>query len=156
MLSTRRFDLVSSVSLRPATKIATHLLLISVLATALCCLFSAPANAQGSLSLGTVDTPTGGTCNTSDGWYYYTDPNHNVHYLNCLQTTVRSCQNAAAWPLTFGYLSPAGIVPNTPKALGTVVLFTGDGGILRAISGTFGYADAYFRAGYEVVELAWN
>jgi hypothetical protein len=94
MLSTRRFSPEGSISLRSTTKIATHLLLISALAVSVCCLFSAPTFAQGSLSLGTVDTPTAGTF-TANGWYSYTAPNRNVYPVNCLQTTVRNCSNAA-------------------------------------------------------------
>jgi hypothetical protein len=36
------------------------------------------------------------------------------------------------------------------------VLFTGDGGGASQLGGNFGYADAYFKAGYEVVQLAWG
>src|SRR5229473_574665 len=129
MLSARRFDPERSISIRPTTKIATHLLVISALAVIVCCLLSAPTFAQGSLGLGMVDAPTPGTCLSTDHWYYYTDPNHNIYNETCLQTTVRNCQNTADWPVTFGYLSPAGIVPNTPNALGIVVIFSGDGGV---------------------------
>ena len=100
MLSTRRFDPEISISLRSTTKIATHLLLISALAVSVCCLFSAPTLAQGSLSLGTVDTPvactpTTCTCDPNNGWYSYNGTN-----LNCFKTTVRGCQNANDWSLT--------------------------------------------------------
>jgi hypothetical protein len=122
------------------------------MAVIVCGLFSALTYAQGSLSLGTVDTPTAGTCNTSDGWYSY----NGVHPVNCLQTTVRNCSNAADWPLTFGYLSPANIVPGISLAKGTIVFFTGDGGVLGVLPGTTTYADFYFKAGYEIVQLAWN
>jgi hypothetical protein len=47
-------------------------------------------------------------------------------------------------------------VPNTPKALGTIVFFTGDGGVTSQLPGTTNYADFYFKAGYEIVQLAWN
>ncbi len=154
MLSTRRFDPEISISLRSTTKIATHLLLISALAVSVCCLFSAPTLAQGSLSLGTVDTPvactpTTCTCDPNNGWYSYNGTN-----LNCFKTTVRGCQNANDWSLTFGYLDPSGIT--VTHANGTVVIFTGDGGLQRALNGTFAFADNYFKAGYEIVELAWN
>ena len=83
MLSTRRLDPEISITLRSTTKIATHLLLISALAVSVCCLFSAPTLAQGSLSLGTVDTPvactpTTCTCDPNNGWYSYNGTN-----LNC-------------------------------------------------------------------------
>jgi hypothetical protein len=156
MLATRRRVSERATKLGSITTIATHLLVAFALAVVVCCLFSTTSLAQGSLSLGTVDTPTTGTCNTSDGWYYYTDPGSTKHYLNCRQTTVRNCQNAADWPLTFGYLNPAGIVPNTAHAIGTIVFFSGDGGGLSVLPGNFGYADAYFKAGYEIVEIAWN
>ena len=156
MLSVHRSTCRCSVSAGSTRKIATHVLVVSALAVIACCLAPAPTYAQGSLSLGTVDTPTTGTCQTTDGWYYYTDPSNNVHTLNCLQTTVRNCTNANPWPLTFGYLNPAGIVPGVSKALGTIVLFTGDGGVVQLLHGNFGFADKYFQAGYEIVELAWN
>jgi hypothetical protein len=156
MLATRRRVSEAPAKLGSITTIAAHLFVTLTLAVVVCCLFSTATYAQGSLSLGTVDTPTTVTSNTSDGWYYYTDPSHNVHNLNCLQTTVRSCSNAADWPLTFGYLNPVGIVPGVSTTLGTIVFFTGDGGGLSVLPGNFGYANNYFKAGYEIVELAWN
>jgi hypothetical protein len=156
MLSARRFSHECLISLTLVPRNAAHLLLLFALAVVFCCLFSVSACAQGSLSLGTVDTPTTATCPTTDGWYYYTDPSHNVHPLNCRQTTVRNCANTQPWSMTFGYLNPVGIVPNTPKALGTIVFFTGDGGLVRLLQGNFGFADKYFQAGYEIVEVAWN
>jgi hypothetical protein len=143
-LADPRFE--RAISLRSTTKIATRLLLFSALAV-IGCLFSVSTYAQGSLSLGTLDTPTTATCQTTDGWYYHTDSSHNTHPLNCLQTTVRNCASANPWHLTFGYLSPVGIVPTVTKEPGTIVLFTGDGGIVQLLQGNFGFADKYFQAG---------
>jgi hypothetical protein len=47
-------------------------------------------------------------------------------------------------------------VPNTPVAKGTIIMFIGDGGVQSALSGTSLFADAYFKAGYEIVEFVWN
>jgi hypothetical protein len=156
MLSARRLTLKYRLSLKSTRKIATSLLLVSALAMIVCCLLPAASYAQGSLSLGTVATPTPWTCPATDGWYVYTDVSGNNHTLNCFQTTVSGCANASPWLMTFGYLNPVGIVPNVSKALGTIVLFTGDGGLVQLLHGNFGFADKYFQAGYEIVELAWN
>ena len=120
-----------------------------------CCSFSTTGHAQTPLQLGSVGSVTAappGSCDSSNGWYAY-----GSNSLNCYTATVSGCPNADRWGLTFGYLNPAAIQPPlVSNALGTIVMFIGDGGVQSALSGTTPFADAYFKAGYEIVEFAWN
>jgi hypothetical protein len=89
------------------------------------------------------------------GWYQYTDPVGNIYNVTCQAATI-SCPNTDNWGVTLGYLDPAGKVPNTSQTRGTIIFFTGDGGGVSQLPGTLGYADAYFKAGYEIVQVAWS
>lgn len=67
------------------------------------------------------------------------------------QNAVINCPNTQSMSLAFGEINPAN-VGLVPQALGTIVILGGDGGVLP---GNFGFADNFFRAGYEIVEFAW-
>lgn len=140
------------ITFRSANTVATHLLIASALAVIVCCSLSGVGYAQGSLSLGSVQDGNipGMTCDPMDGWYYYSNNGTNTH-LVCKSVTM-SCPNTQAIGLKFGYLSPVGVVPGISKPLGTIVVLGGDGG---TTPGNFGFADAYFKAGYEIVEAVW-
>jgi hypothetical protein len=141
---------------RTTTKVLTHSFVLSALAVIAYCLFTLPTYAQGSLPLGTLTITGNGTCNTSDGWYYYTSPNGTKYYLTCQTATVSGCSNAQdSWGLTFGYLSPTTVNPQI-QPLGTIVIFSGDGGGTSQLLGNFGYAQEYFEANYEIVQFAWT
>jgi hypothetical protein len=56
------------------------------------------------------------------------------------------------WAVTIGYLNPVGVISGLAAAKGLIVLHGGDGGTTPA---SFALTDAYFRAGYEVVQVAW-
>jgi len=132
-------------NLRPTTTIAADLL--AAFALAVVCLFSAPTHAQASLPLGTVALSNVlWSCGQTGGWYYYQNGG-NPTYMNC-QSGVVVCPNTQSMQFTFGVLDPAtvGISPT----LGTIVILGGDGG---TSPGDSGYADYYFRAGYEIVEM---
>jgi hypothetical protein len=76
--------------------------------------------------------------------------------MTCQIATV-TCSNVAAnvsdLSLTFGYLNPVGpILPAGSQPNGVIVLHGGDGGTMPE---SFALTDAYFKAGYEVVQVAW-
>jgi hypothetical protein len=72
--------------------------------------------------------------------------------MNC-QNAVATCPNTANLSLTFGYLNPVGIVGGVSQAKGVIVYLTGDDG---TSPGNVDYLDAYFKAGFEVVSVAWG
>jgi hypothetical protein len=114
-----------------------------------------PAHAQyGPLSVGTWTKPVSSTTCTATSWFSY-----GTNYENCFTMTI-SCNNAQPLGLTFGYLSPAGIIQGPVN--GTVVFFNGGDGTDPAGDATgtpsseLNMATQYFTQGYEVVQLAWN
>jgi len=73
--------------------------------------------------------------------------------MNCNVASV-SCSNTAPLNLTFGYLDPSQVSgTGIHQTLGVIILHNGDGGTQP---GSFAFADSYFRAGYEVVQVAWS
>jgi hypothetical protein len=156
MSSTRKSGTENSISLTSTTKIATRILLVSTLAVIGFCLLATPVqpvHASGSLSLGTITVnPNVQNCNPASGWYYYRS-GQTDYYAHCQAATV-TCSNVANLTLTFGYLNPVGIIlPAGSQPNGVIVLHGGDGGIMPE---SFALTDAYFKAGYEVVQQKWT
>jgi len=151
MLSTRSFG--RECPSRPSSTVnfATNTLLVLALAVLVCC--AAPSHAQASLALGTVGlSPEVVQCPTSNGWYYYSSGGANT-YMNCHFASV-SCPNTADLGLTYAYLNPAAMSPPlVSQAKGVVVLHGGSGGTTPE---SFALTDAYFKAGYEIVQIAWD
>jgi hypothetical protein len=149
---------IHSHNLQSTTESATKLMLVSTLAAIAFCVLAIPACAQGSLSLGTltnVSSPS--SCNSGGGFYYYVYPNTGLALnMTCQTATVSNCNNLSVttspWGVTIGYLNPVGVVSGVSVAKGLIVLHSGDGGITPA---SYALTDAYFRAGYEVVQVAW-
>ena len=76
--------------------------------------------------------------------------------MTCVGATVKGCNNgninSADWGVTIGYLNPANIVVGVTAAKGLIVLHGGSNGTTPE---SFALTDAYFRAGYEVVQIVW-
>ena len=143
------------ISLRPKTTTATKVLIVSSLTVIACCLLAIPMHAQTPLPLGmlnTVGTPS--SCSSGSGFYYYVYPNTGLALnMSCQAATVTGCTvNTAPWAVTIGYLNPVGVVPTVTVANGLVILHGGAGGTTPE---SYALADAYFRAGYEVVQVVW-
>jgi hypothetical protein len=142
------------ISLRPKT--TTKVLIVPALAVIALCMFSIPTFAQGSLPLGSMATPQFlGPCSQANSWYYYT--NNNTTYPMTCQTAVMTCPNTQQIGLTYGYLSPVGVLANFTQKQpnGVVVILNGGNGTLSDL-GDFALAGNFFAAGYEVVEIAWG
>ncbi|MFZ0772015.1 MAG: hypothetical protein WCA49_23575 [Candidatus Sulfotelmatobacter sp.] len=158
MSTTRNSGPEHPVSLRSATTIATKALLISTLAAIALCAFAVPAHAQslsiGMLSTGINNPPT--PCNNGNGWYYFNN-NFAIVAMNCQTATVSNCNNlgvtTSSWPVTIGCLNPVGVVPGVTVANGLVILHGGGNGTAPE---SYALTDAYFRAGYEVVQVVWG
>ncbi|MGA7909335.1 MAG: hypothetical protein WCA16_18155 [Candidatus Sulfotelmatobacter sp.] len=118
----------------------------------LCLATTIPLHASGSISLGTIqvqNTPV--ICDSS--WYSFNGAN-GTSYLNCYTATV-TCNNTDNWSMTFGYLSPVGLVNHINTAAdvkGLIIMTSGDGGEMPESNSL---TDKYFRAGYEVAQFAW-
>jgi hypothetical protein len=145
-----------SQSLRSATKITASLLLLAALAVTACSGPSTTSFVQvppppppGQPALGTVSTAGNSPYSCPTGWYTYND---GAVPMACLNATI-NCPNTDAIGLTFGWLNPAGIIANVSAAKGVIVMFNGGGG--GPLPGNFNFADNYFNAGYEVVQIAW-
>ena len=145
----------------PTINTISKLLLTLGFAVFVCCFLAVPSHAQGTwagvstgapLSCGTLTVNSTATCPIGVGWYYYQNGDLLVQ-MSCKTATVSSCQGATdGWQVTIGYLSPAGVIGTAP-AKGLIVLHSGDGGVEPA---SYALTDAYFRAGYEVVQIAWT
>jgi hypothetical protein len=146
-------------------KIATKLLLVSTFIALALCLLVVPTNhvhasSGGSLSLGTITTPTPLPSCPGSGWYSYTNPNNGqVTPMRCQANIVSNCPNAQNMSFTFGYLSPSGTISGPVN--GVIVYFTGGDGINPVNnpndpSQEFGMLGYYFTRGYEIVQLAWS
>jgi hypothetical protein len=156
MFSTRKSGTENSIGLTSTITIATKLLVVSTLVAIAVCVFAIPSHAQGSaLPLGTIGVDPPAPCNPSNGWYYYSNgqTNYNMSCQNASVTCSNVAPNIADLSLTFGYLNPVGIVlPTGSVPKGVIVLHGGDGGTSPE---SFALTDAYFKAGYEVVQVAW-
>jgi len=144
-------------NLQSTTEIATKLLLVSTLAAIAFCLFSTPTYAQA-LGLGQLTVTTSVPCPPGAGWYRYT--NNNTSYsMTCVLATVSLCSNAQGnvqdWGVTDSYLSPVGVLNGFTNLYPNGVIFIHGGGPGTS-PGNFDFADNYFKAGYEVVEVAWS
>jgi hypothetical protein len=105
----------------------------------------------GPPSLGTVSSPTAGSCPLASGWITGPGTVTCAHaYVDCSQAT-----GAVSLGITFAYETPSS--PN-----GTIVFFSGGDGTSpvgadpdpgRDIEG---YAVDYYNAGYQVVQTAWD
>jgi len=79
----------------------------------------------------------------------------------CQAATVSGCSQVIngqtitpdQWTVTIGYLNPVGVISGLAAAKGLIVLHGGDGGTTPE---SFALTDAYFRAGFEVVQVAWD
>lgn len=154
MSSTRGPISERPISLGSTMKPATNLLLASTLAAIACCLLSTLCGAQTAQPLGKLTISGNTPYSCPSGWYFYNNGANSIP-MSCFDATI-SCtatQNMDDIGLTFGWLNPAGIVPNVTQALGTIVLFNGGGG--GPLPGNFNFADSYFKAGYEVVQVAF-
>jgi hypothetical protein len=146
-----------SISLSSTFKTLTRVLPVFALAAIACCLFAPPAHATatcgGSLSCGTF-SPYGVVRLCGSGWYYYTNGSTNT-YMNCQKATATcSAEGIAPWTATFGYLDPPQVSgTGVTTTLGNIVLLGGGGGTSPE---SVQLADAYFKAGYEVVQLTWD
>ncbi|HYM76278.1 MAG TPA: hypothetical protein VE377_09905 [Candidatus Dormibacteraeota bacterium] len=150
MLSTKYSAPEGLIRLRSTARVASHALLLLAFAVIVACLFPPPMHAQGSLSLGTIAVSNvAWSCDPTGGWYYYRNSNGNT-YMTC-QNAVINCPNTQNISLSFGVIDPTA-VGLVSKTLGTVVILGGDGGVAP---GNFGFADSFFRAGYEIVEMTW-
>lgn len=162
MSTTRNSGPEYPISLRPKTTITTKVLIVSVLAVVALCLLAAPIHtvhaSSGSLPIGTWTPPANSTNCSGTGWYSYTASNGTTYYVTCQSMTI-SCPNTAPISVTFGYLSPATIIPGPVN--GTVTFFNGGDGTSPegAATGTpnaeLNMANYYFGQGYEVVQLQW-
>jgi hypothetical protein len=147
----------------PSLSISEAAAALTFVLVALCLFVASPLHASASLALGTISVGDPMTCPSGSGWYYFTDSGQNKHYMNCYGATV-TCSNVSSnvqdLGMTFGYLSPVGLVSGVTSAnlKGVIVLHSGGGGTTpaQAGEGDFEFADFYFGQGYEIVELAWN
>jgi hypothetical protein len=162
MLLTHRSGTECSISLRSKTEIATTFLATFTLAALALCLFATPSRAQGSLSIGSLSTPPVSLASCpGTGWYSYTSSIGVVTPMTCFTSAVTNCSNAQTLNLTYGYLSPAGIIPGAVQ--GVIVFLNGGNGTEPEGPAT-GSSNASeldminydFRQGYEVVQLAWQ
>jgi|CZKK01.1.fsa_nt_gi hypothetical protein len=151
MLTIRNFRTEYSISLRSKTTIAIKLMFAAAIVVTLLTTFTTPARATAALLVGQLTVSRQVPC--QPGWYYYSNNSTNTP-MNCYYANVTNCANAQDWGVTFGYLSPVGLVGNPllKKANGVIVLHNGGPG---TTPGNFDVADSYFKAGYVVVELAW-
>jgi hypothetical protein len=86
------------------------------------------------------------------GWYYYSNTSTP---MNCYYANVTNCPNAQNLGVTFGYLSPVNVLSNfKPLYPNGVIVLHGSGPGTSPPS--FDFPDAYFKQGYEVVEVAWD
>ena len=105
----------------------------------------APGTVSGVALLNMHNGQPLGTCPTD---FYSPTGNSPVCY-----SATMSCVNPASTPdLAFEY---SYLMPPAP-VLGTVVLFTGDGGVLGTVQQADLYAKDYYNLHYEVVEVAWQ
>jgi hypothetical protein len=143
--------------------LATKTLVCLTLAVFACCLLATLSHSQ-SLSLGTLATNgSAAACNSGAGFYYYVYPYTSLALdMTCQPATISGCSQvingqtvsvADQWPVTIGYLNPVGVVSGVTVANGLVVLHGGSGGEMPE---SFALADAYFRAGFEVVQVSWG
>jgi hypothetical protein len=165
MPSTRSFEPRRTGRFSSTVNLATNVLITTTLAVFICCLLTSPSHAQGpSLSLGTLTTSgSPAACNAGAGFYYYVYPNTGLALdMMCQTATVSSCSQVIngqtvpvsdKWPVTIGYLNPVGIVSGVTVAKGLIILHGGSGGTAPE---SFALADNYFRAGFEVVQMAWG
>jgi hypothetical protein len=162
MLLTHRSGTECPISLRSKTEIATTFLATFTLAALALCLFATPSRAQGSLSIGSLSTPpvTLASC-PGAGWYSYTSSIGVVTPMTCFTSAVTNCPNAQTLNLTYGYLSPAGIIPGAVQG---VIVFLNGGNGMEPDGPATGSSNANeldminydFGQGYEVVQLAWQ
>src|SRR5580698_4064221 len=120
--------------LQPTILLTAKALLVLIAIAFAASLLPTPAQAQGSLSLGTVFVSDPSACQGSH-WYYYTNPNTGVvTTMNCFGGTVSggtvsgTCQNTQTLGFTYASLNPVGIALNVTKALGVIVFLTGSDG----------------------------
>jgi hypothetical protein len=160
MLSTRSSWLRGLSYFSSTANFATKALTLA-LATLVCCLCEMQMHAQ-SLSLGTLTTNGNpASCNSGAGFYYYVYPDTGLAAdMTCQAATVSACsqvingQTVTVSPaqVTIGYMNPVGVVSGVSVAKGLIVLHGGSGGTSPE---SFALTDAYFRAGYEVVQVVW-
>jgi len=112
-------------------------------------------HAQTPLPLGmlnTVGTPS--SCSSGSGFYYYVYPNTGLALnMSCTGGHGNGLyRQHRPWAVTIGYLNPVGVVPTVTVANGLSNPPRGAGGTTPE---SYALADAYFRAGYEVVQVVW-
>lgn len=160
--TTRSHVLKYSATSRRFGNLSVKVSLAVALGAVACCLLSVRSDAQA-LSIGMLATNgSPSSCNDGAGFYYYVYPNTGLALdMTCQAATVNGCSQVIngqtvtpdSWALTIGYLNPVGVVSGVSVAKGVIVLHGGDGGITPL---SYALADAYFRAGYEVVQIAWT
>jgi hypothetical protein len=117
------------------SRIATGFSLLLVVVGAL----TIAANSQSAcIVLPNLEMPS---CLTSDGWAPGVVCGRKLIQCSTISPPVSTLS------LTYGVLTPT-----SPK--GTIVLFSDDGGTTP--SAEFQFAIAYYNAGYQVVETAWD
>jgi hypothetical protein len=157
MLSSLSFKPTPSNSPNPSTGIALKISFTCFLAALAFCLLIAaaqPAQASGSLSTGQVqDLVPLSTC-PGGQWFSY-HSGGTTYPMNCVAANLRGCSNVEDLGFTFGYLSPAGIIPGLVQ--GVIAYFDGGDGTTAAGEATeLQMMNYYFQQGYEVVEVAWS
>jgi hypothetical protein len=127
----------------------TTLVLAVVLVTFAVTLVVTPAaNAQSTIPLGTISVVNDPVpCSTvSDGSHWYSG-------MTCFGATINCSNidsNIANINLIFGYVGPTG-----PTSNGTIVFFTGDGGVASTLGATNAFAADYVGS-YTIVYVDWG
>jgi hypothetical protein len=119
------------------------------------CVVCCPS-ALAQTGLGTVTGVTQMSCAalyTPSNVYPNSYRNFDTTMTNCYGATISGCPNGVSdLAFVFGYAPPtAGVKP-----LGTIVMLSGDGGVIAAGTDFHNYITAYEAAGYQVVEVAWG
>jgi hypothetical protein len=71
----------------------------------------------------------------------------------CYAATLTGCPNAGDLGFLYGVLTP----PAGTTILGTIVMFSGDGGVNAEINPyDTTYAEDYYGLGYQIVQIAWG
>jgi hypothetical protein len=133
-------------NLKSSTKIATRVLLISMLALVAFCLLTVPtrpvhASSGGSLSLGSIALATPIACQGGQ-W---------LPSMHCFAAGLAGCANVDNLGFTYGYLIPSGTVN------GVVVFFDGGDGTTAAFEEEeYDMLEYYAGHNYGVVEIQWS
>lgn len=155
MPSTRKSGTENPISLTSTTKV-TRILFVSTLAAVAFCLLVLPVHlvrASGSsLQIGNLNDPAPLASCPGSGWYSYTNSQGQVTPMSCFTNTVSNCLNAQTLQFNYGFIYP--VAPYK----GTIVFLSGADGMTpsRPEDQEQMFADYYYKAGYEIVQVEWN